>query len=188
MISILGPAPSVSALCLASLGGYVSTGKESGGLGSILPATNACCILLGSLRQVQEYKHEIERLQREMTDVKRRYFEQKRAGQLPSGGGAGSGQGEQQLQRGQRQQDEQQQAAASTGLATLAAKSAEIAATEHVAAGDAQGLIPAVRTSALLSTAGSVAAMLAVSPLVAPSSGKATPAAPSALSASTSAC
>lgn len=51
------------------------------------PTTSAPFLLL---RQVQEYKYEIERLQREMNEVKRKYFEQKKLAQQQQGGAAAS--------------------------------------------------------------------------------------------------
>lgn len=41
--------------------------------------------------QVAEYKHEIERLQREMNEVKKKYFEQKREQRLAAAGSQGAG-------------------------------------------------------------------------------------------------
>jgi hypothetical protein len=128
---------------------------------------------------VQEYKYEMERLQREMADVKRRYFEQKRGGQLPGGAAAGAGLGEQQQQQ---QQDAQEQASTpSTGLATLAAKSTEVAVMERTAAGDAGELIPAMQSS------GSVKVTPVAAAVAPPSSVKASPAASSPLSISVTA-
>ena len=43
--------------------------------------------------QVQEYKYEVERLQREMNEVKRKYFEQKKLAAQQQQGAAGGGEG-----------------------------------------------------------------------------------------------
>ena len=107
--------------------------------------------------QVQEYKYEIERLQREIKEVKRKYFEQKRAGTAggsgapgaagggAGGSGSGGGSGQQQGLAGPLPAGKQQPGDAAEGggeelIAAVHSAGQATAAAPHAALGVAAGL------------------------------------------------
>ncbi|KAL4853863.1 Cilia- and flagella-associated protein 58 [Chlorella vulgaris] len=83
--------------------------------------------------QVQDYKYDIERLQREMAEVKRRYFEQKR-----SGGGICTAPCSGATENHQQQQQQQQQQQGRLGLAASAVRAGDDKLAPVVCAASAQ--------------------------------------------------
>ena len=119
--------------------------------------------------QVQDYKYEIERLQREMNDVKRKYYDQRRAGyvaeqaQRVGVGASGSG--------------------AAGGPAAGGAPAASLPALKQQQGGSRAGspedrgdLIPAALSSAAITTASLPASQIQVGSLAASPSAAAMPA------------
>ncbi|EFN51138.1 hypothetical protein CHLNCDRAFT_141344 [Chlorella variabilis] len=112
----------------------------------------SCCG--GGGAGVQEYKYEIERLQREMGEVKRRYFEQKR-GLAQGGAQVAAG-----VAGGEQQQQQLQQQGRGSGAASLLSSGA-VTPTAAAAAGGLAPLAAAAVAAAPGSPAGKVAAAAA---------------------------